>query len=345
MPVILKLGEKYDLTVAHYADEKLDDSNINFKQILLTAKPFSGLKFFKENIYKISNNYDVVISLGEIRVIPNMLLGFRKRKFGLIFWGIGVSASYDKKFDSDSKLDKARFWLMKQADALLFYSDYPVTKYTKMGFNKEKLFVAHNTVLVEEKIEIPKNKKHFIFVGTLYKQKKIYDLLFAYKKYSDKTLNSLPLIIIGGGDEKEKVEKWIKENNFTNKIYLKGQINDQSILRDYYRDSVACISPGQAGLTVLNSLAYGVPFVTYRDAITGGEILNVVDNKTGVLYDGSIDDLAEIMQKLAEDENYTFELSKNAQNFYFESRTIDNMVKGFEQAITYVYKLKNRNGN
>ncbi|RST26688.1 glycosyltransferase family 4 protein [Chryseobacterium lacus] len=344
LPVMIKLAEKFDLTVAHYADQLLVNSDINFRQVLLKPRFFGGVKWFKENVYKLSSQYDVVISLGEIRVLPNMLLGFRRRKFGLIFWGIGVGASYSKGFDAASKADILRFWLMRKADALLFYSDYPVQKYIAKGFDREKLFVAHNTVLVQDRIKIPEDKKHFIFVGTLYKQKKIYELLASYELYVRTSANILPLIIVGDGEEKNLVRAWIAEKGFENKIILKGQINDQNVIKELYQDAVACISPGQAGLTVLNSMAYGVPFVTRENAITGGEIFNVIHEETGVLYDGEVESLVNIMKKISEDSAYTRQLSRNAQDFYFAKRTVDIMVRGFEDAIHYASKKQYDNG-
>lgn len=337
MPVIEKLAELYDLTVAHYGNN-LREENISFKQIKLTPKALFKFKFFKENIFDLSKNYDVVLTLSELWTVPNMLLGFKKRTFGLVHWGIGVTASYDKAFDSGGIVDKIRMYLSGKADSILFYSDYPINKYIEFGIDSKKLFTANNTVLVEEKIEIPKNKKHFIFVGSLYIQKKIYDLLEAYKEFNKQATEVYPLIIIGDGKERENIEKWVIKEKLNDLIFLKGQINDQRQLKEYYKHSIACISPGQAGLTVLNSMAYGVPFVTAKNAITGGEILNISDNVNGILYSGKIFELTEILVKLSNDKDFVRELSVNAQNHYFNFRTIENMVKGFEDSIDYAFQ-------
>jgi len=341
LPILNMLGLKYDFTIAHY-DKLLGEKDVNFKQIQLTIKEINGFFFFKENIYKIANQYDVVIALGELRVIPNILLGLRKRNFGLVYWGIGVTASYDHAFDSNSKIDGIRIWLMDKADSILFYSDYPIKKYVQKGVEAKKLFVANNTVHVTEKIIIPYEKKHFIFVGTLYKQKKINELLEAYKKYIQITSKILPLVIIGDGDEKVNIIDWIKKENLEDKIILTGQINNQQTLKQYYQDSVACVSPGQAGLTVLNSMAYGVPFVTSENAITGGEIYNIRNNENGFIYNGETNELAYIMKKLAEDTELTYKLSNNAQDYYFNERNADIMVKGFDDAIEHAYNAKKR---
>lgn len=337
LPVYNKIAEHFNLTIAHFGS-LLPDKDVNFKQIKLTEIQFRGFVFFKENLYKICQNYDVVLSLSDLRVLPKIALGLRrKRNFGLVYWGIGVSASYNKKFDEDKRLDKIRFWLINKADAILFYSSYPIKRYIDYGIDSEKLFVAHNTIEVKEKIDIPNKKKYFLFVGTLYTQKKIYDLLQAYLKYKNKNKNIADLIIVGDGEERENIIKWINNNNLEHKIFLKGQINDQNTLRLLYQDAIACISPGQAGLTVLNSFAYGVPFITTKDAITGGEIFNIIDQETGIFYDGSINNLAEILGQLNHNTDLVNILSKNAQNHYFNYRTIDNMVNGFIDAINFAY--------
>jgi glycosyltransferase involved in cell wall biosynthesis len=335
IPIINKLGNYFDLTVAHYGKEIVNE-NLNFKQKLINAISIGPFVFFKENIHKLVSGYDAVLSLSELRVIPNMLLGFRKkRKYALIYWGIGVSASYDKKFDHDQKLDWMRFSLMNKADSILFYSDYPIQRYIAFGINKEKLFVAQNTVEVTAQISIPYPKTYFLFVGTLYKVKKIYDLLEAYILFYQRNNNIPPLYIVGEGDERINIEFWIRNNDLSQKIILKGPINQQEELKEIYKGAIACISPGQAGLTVLNSMAYGVPFVTTPDAITGGEIFNIKDRINGLFYDGSIDSLSQLMEFLNANPQKVNELSINAQNYYFENRTADQMVQGFRDAIDY----------
>lgn len=230
---------------------------------------------------------------------------------------------------------------MNKADSIVFYTGYPIKRYVEDGkINREKLFIANNTVEVKEKIDVLQKKKYFIFVGTLYRAKKIFDLLEAYKKAFeiDKTLR--PLFVIGDGDEFENICNWIKENSLENNIYTKGAIYDQRELVDLYRHAIACISPGQAGLTVLNSMAYGVPFVTTQGAITGGEVFNIENGVNGLIINEGIDSLVNTLLNLDNDENETYRLSINAQNHYFQKRTIEIMVEGLRNAIEYAYKSK-----
>lgn len=341
IPTYNLLNEHYDLTVAHYG-KKVNEDQVSFNQIILSPKNIGPFIYFKENIYEIAKQYDAVIALGDLHFLPYMLLGLRgNRKFSLTLWGIGISASYDKKFDEDRSLDWIRFRIMDKADSLVFYSDYPIDRYIEHGVKKEKLFVAQNTVSINERIEIPANKRYFLFVGTLYKAKKIYDLLDAYLLAFNKNDSIAHLVIVGDGDERQNIERWIVENKLQDKIRLLGAVFDVVALCEIYKYAIASVSPGQAGLSVLSSMAYGVPFITTHDAITGGERLNIIHGFNGLFYDGKIESLAEILKILSNDIEKVREMSQNAQNYYFKYRTIDKMVNGLIDSINYALKSKN----
>jgi glycosyltransferase involved in cell wall biosynthesis len=342
IPVFNELGKIYNLTVAHFG-KKCRETDTFFDEIILTKKEFGSFVFFKENIYKLASNYDVAVAIGDLHIIPYILLAFRyKRKFSLTFWGGDVSFSYNKHYDEDRKLDQVRFFLMNKADSLVFYCSYPVSRYVlDGGIKKEKLFVANNTVAIHNKIKIPLQKKYFLFVGTLYKAKKIYDLLEAYLITYKKDINIQPLIIVGTGDEIGNVMLWIEANKLNKNVFVKGAIYDQDILQSIFKDAICCISPGQAGLSVLTSMAYGVPFITSKNAFTGGEIFNIKHRINGIIYDGQIRSLSDIIQELSKNNDEVQRLSINAQNYYFENATLNHMVKGLIESIEYGYRRIN----
>ena len=342
IPVYNEISKTYNLTVAHYG-KLCCEINVHFKQIILTKKELKSFIFFKENVYKLANNFDAVVANGDLHIIPYVLLGFRfKRKFSLTFWGGDVSFSYSKHYDEDKRFDKIRFFIMNKADSLVFYCSYPINRYVlDGGVDRNKLFVANNTVSISSKIEVPLQKKYFLFVGTLYKEKKIYELLEAYLMAYQKDFNVQPLIIVGTGYEIDNVISWIEENKLSKNIFLKGAIYDQEALQSIFKDAICCISPGQAGLSVLTSMAYGVPFITSENAFTGGEIFNIKNRINGIIYDGKIESLSNIIQELSKNKNEVHRLSLNAQNYYFENATLNHMVKGLTDSIEYAYNRIN----
>src|SRR6185312_870317 len=120
-------------------------------------------------------------------------------------------------------------------------------------------------------------KNRILFIGTLYKEKKIYELIDAFieAKNNEKNGEFLYMDIIGKGDELENIKDIIKKNGLSESVFLHGAIYDEKQLAEYFSRSLLCISPDQAGLSVLKSMGYGVPYVTRTDAITGGERLNI----------------------------------------------------------------------
>jgi len=336
LPIYKILSEEsnINLTIAHFS-KNINYLNQTFKVINLKIFTFLSLKVSFNKIYSICNNYDVVIAMADLHWLNLMLLGFhKKRKFKLIYWGIGVSASIANKFDFKTRWNKLRFFLMNRADALLFYSDYPISKYIKNGFDSKKLFVADNTVEVNKSDKKTPSKKTIIFIGTLYKEKGIYDLLNSYIQLNK--LYNLPILnIIGSGAEYKKIEKLISLNNLNDKIKLLGSIFDNKLLEVLFSEAIACISPKQAGLSVLLSMGFGVPFITKYDAITGGEIFNIKDKVNGILYKKD-SELNEILLDLIINKEKYSALGIEANNYYQKYRTPRQMANGFLNAINYV---------
>jgi glycosyltransferase involved in cell wall biosynthesis len=335
IPIFNILGEKYDLTVA-FSFGSYTDQNVNFKIIKLPVLKFSRFVIHKDNIYALCSDYDTVIIYGDIAWLKLSMLSFYKnRKFKIIIWTIGVSASYKKKFDEISRWDVIRDFFYNKADGIIFYTDYPLKKYLMRGFDSNMLFVAPNTVEVYDKDDYVIEKDSIIFIGTLYKQKGIWSLLDSYKISYLRNNKLLPINIIGSGEEYYNIKNWIEENLLTTKIFLLGPIFSPKEKSMYFKRAYACISPTQAGLSVLESMGYGVPFVTMHDAITGGERLNIQNGINGILMEDS-SQLQEILIDITENKEKYLKMGKNAFDYYWRSCRPIDMANGIMKAIDYV---------
>jgi len=336
IPILNIIGDQDDieLTVAHSA-KKFDDNGNNFKEIHLNNKKVGSLTFYDSSFKSLVNEQDVLVCMFYLQNLSFFKLALsRNRQYKLIFWGIGVRASYDTNFDTPTLFNKIRNYWARRSDAMIFYTQYAKDKYIRNGLAPSKLFVMANTVSVNNYVEDSSSRKDLLFVGTLYKVKKIFELLDAFeqaKRYTDK----LPILrIVGKGEEYDAILQWIKETDNEDHIILHGAIYDEVILAKMFTSSIACLSPGQAGLTVLKSFGYGVPFITHKNAITGGERLNIVDGENGVLFKKD-EDLIEILVDIAEDREKYLRMGQNAKRFYDTERTPQDMANGFIDAVNY----------
>ena len=334
IPVWNLLAEKCDLTVAYsLGDSEASKSfECKFKVIYLPSYVIGKrLVIQKSNIRKLVKDYDVVVAYGDIAWLKYSTLPWFS-KIKVVFHTLGVSASYTKKYDSDRKWDRIRAFFYRKASALAFYTDYPILKYKSLGIAEEKMFVAPNTVYVSN-IDSSTTKDIVLMVGTLYREKGVQVLLDAYDRLKD--MESLPnLIIIGSGPDYGQIKKWVEEHDLSTKVILKGPIYDINEKSKYFSRALACISPKQAGLTVLESMGYGVPFITTSNAITGGEISNIHDGIDGLVLKNE-SEIVDTIKDISDNRSRYLEMGAKAKEFYDKNRTIYQMANGLWDAIMY----------
>ncbi len=196
---------------------------------------------------------------------------------------------------------------------------YPIEKYSNAGWSREKLFTAPNTVRVVRE-ETPQKKDTILFLGSLYPQKGSDELLEQYFRAYSVDSNVPKLIFIGDGSERARIESWISQKNLKDRISLTGAIYDDAVLGKYFSKAIVCVSPKQAGLTVLKSMGCGVAYVTRKDVITGGEIFNIQDGINGVLYEQQ-DELGDIILDLIKNPDKYHQMGRRAREHYDQNRS------------------------
>ncbi len=340
IPIYNLLAEEVNLTIIH-SQKELKNSNFNFANIYTKTITVGPFRFFKKNLNKFCNNFNVIISESNIRFIDrNLLILLPWRKYKWISWGIGQAASYNKKINDRDLLKVFRLFLQKKCDANILYSNLSIKMHLSASIDKRSIFVAHNTVSLK-KLAIPsKNKNSILFIGTLYKQKKLDELIEAYNEAINICSEIGNLLIIGDGLERANLEKYVNHLGLEKKIIFYGHIEDSSILSQYFSNAIACISPGQAGLSVLTSMANSVPFITRNEAITGGEIFNIINNPNiGIIYKRK-EELINLLCDTVLKRDKFIKMGNDAREFYMKNRLPEHMIISIVKAVKYVLKNK-----
>ncbi|MBR2196750.1 MAG: glycosyltransferase family 4 protein [Salinivirgaceae bacterium] len=337
-PIYSLINEQVDLTVGYTTATNYTDASYPIIQL-----PYRmiGKLIWHKHLRRIINQYDVVVFVPHFRMIRVATLSFFPHKPKLVTWSLGVHASRTRLYNLSKKPDiedKIFETIQDHADACVFYMSDPIEywkKYRKI--DDKKYFVAHNTVAVAPFDESEsKDKNIILFVGTLYKQKGVGELIDCYAK-AKKKVGKLPALkIIGKGPEKDSIEQHIKTLGIEEDVELTGAIYDENILKNYFVKSIVCVSPKQAGLSVLKSLGYGVPFVSRTDAITGGEKANIVNGQTGLFYE-SENELVDILVKTTTEPEMFAAMSKAARSYYLKEASPEGMAQGVIDAIYYAY--------
>jgi glycosyltransferase involved in cell wall biosynthesis len=327
IPLFNKLAEKVDLTVLHGEQAPRELKGVKFKTVYSRVSWLGP--FYIQRIPISSPQFDIVITELNLRNLVGNFLGTKtNRAFGWVAWGIGVSASYTKKFNENRKWDFLRACIYKKSDAVILYSEPARTHFEKIGFNPNKLIVASNTVEVNFSPDFNEKRDKFTFIGTLYKAKGLEDLISAYKNYTQLAANIRPLYIIGDGPLREELRDLLHDERLNNFVHLVGEVFNEKLLESYLRTSLFCVSPNQAGLTVLKAMGYGTPFVTRQNAITGGELFNLKNNENG-LYFREIADLTAIFIQATHYPQIFDDLGVQARKHYQKHASIENFVSSF----------------
>lgn len=328
VPLFNLLAEKYDITVLHSGISIHKTSDL-YKEIIVPVYKLRKFCYQPGLIKELKNNkYDVVILLFDVAWITTILsFYFKKKSQRLILWGAWIT--------NNKIANKLRLYFSKQVDANIFYTYKSAQDFLKLGIKKENIFVANNTfdVGITFDSSLSNIKDRLIFVGSLDKRKQNDILIRAFSNILSSIDNQINLHIIGSGIEFDSLVKLVIELNITDRVIFKGKIEDQNILANEYKNAIASISFGQAGLSVLQSLGFGVPFITKENAISGGEIFNLKNNHNGILCKDDISDLESKLLFLCTNIDLARKLGANGFKYYQKYCTMNNMKNGFIDAI------------
>ncbi len=141
---------------------------------------------------------------------------------------------------------------------------------------------------------------NLISVGRLSPEKGYLDLLKIFNIIS----NDYPhwhLDIIGDGEEREKLEKYIKQNKLNDKVTLHGFRNKDYIYEMMRKSSIYLMTSytESFGIVLLEAMSCGLPCISFSSAEGANEIINsgsngyLINNRNFSAYIKKVEDLME----------------------------------------------------
>lgn len=174
--------------------------------------------------------------------------------------------------------------------------------------------------------------KNLVSVGRLSKEKGYMDLVLIFekllKKYPDYKLN-----IIGDGEEKENIQKYIKEKKLENNIILHGFKSKEYINKILLNSSIYLMASytESFGIVLIEAMSYGLPCIAYSSAEGANELIK--NGKNGYLIDNRNEkEFIKKIEYLINNENKRNEMKEECINTAskFTSKTI---IKSWEEIL------------
>lgn len=272
----------------------------------------SSLKFqFTALYHLIFKDYDRVLVVSNFHYIFNIFSLLLLSNSKVISWGFWPTQS--------SFINKIRHKIVSIGVPQIFYCQSHFDSFRGSMIDSSVCHVATNTVFVKPH-NIPNNYRNSIlFVGTLNKRKGLLEFLELCIDDIKKT--NFIFKIIGDGPIYSELQNFIEHNQLNDKVILLGKINCPEILFYHYSSSICEFSPLQAGLSVQRAFGHGIPFLTTKFAISGGEIDSIIDGNNGFLAD-DLFSLKFLLFNLIDNPDLASFMRKNALNFYNDNLTI-----------------------
>lgn len=254
-----------------------------------------------------------------------------KKKY--IVWDLGKGYANFKTNLLRNIYMKIYKYILKNSHYIFGYNSESYRYFSSLGIDNKKIIILNNTIDTRKIIEInkkstpsvPKELIHlskegytfYIFVGSLLRSKNIESLADLSKMLGKEYY----LIIVGDGDSIYKEELKRLFNN-TNSIFVGYKTLDQ--LKPYYELSMFSILPGLGGLSINQSMAFGVPVLC--NSADGAEKDLIINNITGYVYD----DLSNVYKYIvSKHKNDWAEMGKNAKDFLLQNHSVESMMNKF----------------
>ena len=323
-PLFSALDKHYSVTVFHRGPFI---ENCCFQQEIISYKKIGPFEYI-ENLSRLSE-LDAVVIMQNLRIINLYSLPFTLRNKPILMWGIGTSSAGGLGTESALSVF-IRNTITSMYTALALYSPIPLANYWRS--NQEKISIVGNSIVNEQSINTSREtKRYLLFIGTLDKRKGLNELINSFNRALAQHPD-LKLKIVGEGPEKFKLEQQTSDLGLTNNVEFLGAIHDPVEKKKIFTHSYCVISPLQAGLSVVESFSYGVPFVTSANAITGGESQSIIHDKNGVLFE-DVEELSNVICSFIDGRRSSATLGYNAFKFYKEYLEFELYVQRFKKFI------------
>jgi len=229
-----------------------------------------------------SRRYDAVIAAMDPRIVTNLLARevARRLRIAWVWWGHGIRPR--------GRFRRLYAWMARDADSTILYSEEGRQQLVAAGAPADRLFVAPNGLDTEAAAVLRRNvpfeeRTDVLYVGRLIPAKRVEVLVEGFRLALPRLRSDTRLVIVGDGPERERLGR-LALSLGDRVVFVPGTYDDAELAQHYGRAWVA-VSPDKAGLSVMQSLGYGVPFVLTKGAMHGPEAAVIEHGVNGIWCD------------------------------------------------------------
>ena len=301
---ILSITNENNTSYFNLENEIKNDRILKSKDVNFKKQYFQVVKGIRHYIKE--NNIDILI---DVEVIASLfsIPATRFTKTKLISW-----EHFNFYEDNGSHLRiYARKLAARFSNCIITLTEHDKQNYLNNLDIKGKVEYIYNPIEEVDDVECNITSKQIISVGRLTYQKG-FDMLCDVAKVVLKDNKGWKWLILGDGEDKDKLRSKIKEYGLENKLILKGNVSN---VEEYYKNSSLYVMTSRfegLPMTLLEAKTYKLPIVSFNCLTGPSEI--VKNNINGYLINPeNVEAMSNKLNILMNDENKLKEFSSNAQ--------------------------------
>ncbi len=248
---------------------------------------------------------------------------------------------------------RIRFAIMNMlhVDSVLLYTKAGIEWMRARGYKHPRIFATGNTLdtgKIDEAIRLfdtstlsrwqKKNgieDGNLLFFCSVIRDKSALDVAIRALASQELTELNCRLAIVGDGPARDRCVELAKELNVTDRILWLGAIRDQKDLAPWFLSAKLFVYPGSIGLSILHSLAYGLPVVVNDcPSHNGPEYEILQEGVNGFTFrEGDAASLSSVVSKALRSSVKLSEMGRSGAEKVRREYSMDNMVSNFCEAI------------
>jgi len=303
-----------------------------------------------QNPTQLAKHADLVVVTQENKMLFNLWAMFVRHPKRLAFWGHGRNFQSSRP---NGLFERFKQTLSRRCDWWFAYTGVSERRLVDLGFSPEKITNLQNAVdtqallgqiasVTTEEVESFRAGLRVgaaplgIYVGSLYKEKRI-DFLLAAAERIAMRVPGFVLLVIGNGAERNLVNKAKTQHAWLR--YEGPQFGRDKAVA--LRSADVMLNPGLVGLGILDAFAAGLPMITTDCGIHSPEIDYLRNGENGIMTSDNLEAYVEAAVAVLKDPGYALRLRNNARSDAGKY-TISNMAQNFRCGILAALALPAR---
>ena len=282
----------------------------------------------------VRDDFQAIVVGAQLRFVSSLVLLALWKRQGrpVILWGQGCDKDEDvggigrASMAAKRRLKRA---MARTADGYLVYTEGGRERLLDAGLDPHRVFVVQNTLDVEEQIAIHDRLQQadvaglrselglrqdsvvLLFVGRLYREKRVHDLLEAVRTMRSAHMTARPIevVVIGQGPELSDIRA---QTERVPDVHLRGEITDQVEVARYMRVAAAVVIPGKVGLAANHAFAQGRPLISMKGRFHAPEFEYVEHRRNGLVIDGDVAAFARALADFCDSQALQDDLAEGA---------------------------------